>query len=87
MSAVDSICFVEAPRNGDSSVGIVTGYRLDGRCSIHGRCKEFLSSPQRPNRFWNPPSLIYNADHSHSSTAEVKNDEACFSTPLCIFMA
>jgi hypothetical protein len=34
----------------DNSVGITTGYGLDGRESILCRGKEFFSSPQRPDR-------------------------------------
>jgi hypothetical protein len=34
------------------------GYRLDGRGSIPVRGKKFLSSPQRPDRLWGPPSLL-----------------------------
>jgi hypothetical protein len=44
----------------DASVGIVTGYRLDGRGSIPGRGKIFFSSPQRPDRLLGPPSLLSN---------------------------
>jgi hypothetical protein len=40
-----------------SSVGIATGYGLDGRGSIPNKAKGFLSSPQRPDRPWDPPSL------------------------------
>jgi hypothetical protein len=32
----------------DSSVGIATGYEVDGRSSILGRGKRFFSTPQRP---------------------------------------
>jgi hypothetical protein len=81
------IFIVRYPRNRDSSVGIATGYRLDGRSSIPGRDKIF-SSPQRPDRLWGPPSLLFNgyrgsfpgvkqpgpeADHSPPSSTEVKN--------------
>jgi hypothetical protein len=44
----------------DSSVGIVTGYGLDGRILIPGRGKRFLSTPQCPDRLWGPPSLLSN---------------------------
>jgi hypothetical protein len=35
-----------------SSVGIATGYGLDGRDFIPERCKIFFSTPQRPGRLW-----------------------------------
>jgi hypothetical protein len=34
----------------DSSVGIETGYKMDGAGSIPGRDKRFFSTPQRPNQ-------------------------------------
>jgi hypothetical protein len=40
------------------SVGVATGYGLDGRGSIPGRSKRHFSSPQRPDRLWGPPSLL-----------------------------
>jgi hypothetical protein len=65
--------------------------------SIPGRGWEFFSSPPRPDRFWNPPSLQSNgyqgnlslgvkrpgreADHSPPSSAEVKNPCSYISTP------
>jgi hypothetical protein len=68
------------------------GYRLDGWGSIPGRGKRFFSSPQRPEKFWGPSSLISNgyrwvvfarvkrsereSDHSPPSSAEVKNSGA-----------
>jgi hypothetical protein len=65
----------------------VTGYGLDGLGWIPGRSKRFFSSPQRPDRFWCPPSLLFSgyrgalftgreADHAFPSSAEVKNDGA-----------
>jgi hypothetical protein len=42
----------------DSSVGIVTGYGLDCRCSIRGRDKKFVAS-QCPDGLC-PPGLLYN---------------------------
>jgi hypothetical protein len=42
-----------------SSVGIATGYGLDDPGSILGSAR-FFSSPQRPDRLWDPPSLISN---------------------------
>jgi hypothetical protein len=43
-----------------SSVGIVTGYWLDGRGSILGRSKKFLSTPQRPDLLLGLPGLLSN---------------------------
>jgi hypothetical protein len=63
------------------------GYWPDGPDSIPGIAK-FFSSAQKPNRFWDPPSLLSNdcldsfprmkllgheACHSPTSSAEVKN--------------
>jgi hypothetical protein len=42
------------------SVGIVTGYMVEGRGSIHGRCKIFFSVLQRSYRLWGPPTLLTN---------------------------
>jgi hypothetical protein len=57
---------------------------------------EFFSLPPRPDRLWNPPSLLSNvyygffpgvkrpgreADHSVPFSAEVKNVWSCTSTP------
>jgi hypothetical protein len=44
----------------DSSVCIVKGYGPHGPCSISGGGNEVFSSPQRPDWFWGPPSLLYN---------------------------
>jgi hypothetical protein len=78
--------------HGDSSVGLATGYGLDGRGSFPGRGKRFVSSPQRPDRLWGPPSHLTNgyrgafslvvkrpgskADYSPPSSVEIKNDGA-----------
>jgi hypothetical protein len=66
-----------------SSVGIATGYRLDGSGTNPGGDEIFLNSPDRP---WGPPTLLYNgylvffggrmrpgcdADPSPPSSAEV----------------
>ena len=40
-----------------SSVGIATGYGLDGPGSNHGGGEIFRACPDRP---WGPPSLLYN---------------------------
>jgi hypothetical protein len=45
-------------RTRDSSVGIATSYGLDGiRVPVGSR---IFSSPRLPDRFWGPPSLLYN---------------------------
>ena len=41
----------------DSSVGIATGYGLDGPGSNRGGGEIFRT---RPDRSWGPPSLLYN---------------------------
>jgi hypothetical protein len=43
-----------------SSVGIATGYELDGRDSIPGKYKRVVPTSQCPDPFWGPPSLIPN---------------------------
>jgi hypothetical protein len=64
---------------------------VDCRDSIPGGAR-FFSFSQRPDRFWGPPSLLFNgyrgalsawlklpgreADHSPPSSADVKNDGA-----------
>jgi hypothetical protein len=71
------------------------GWLIGGSSSGWGW--EFISSLPRPNRFWNPPSLLssvfqgalslgvkrpgYEADHSPPSSAEVKNAWSYTSTP------
>jgi hypothetical protein len=40
---------LSSTRSRDSSVGIATGYWLDGQGSIPGRGKRFFSTPQRPD--------------------------------------
>jgi len=42
----------------DSSVGIVTGYRLDDQSS--GIIFPAGAGPPRPDRLWGPPSLLSN---------------------------
>jgi hypothetical protein len=79
------ICF----ESQDSSVRRAMDYELDGPGLIPGRVKIF-SIPQCSYRLWDPPSLLSSgyrryiplvvkrsrreADHSPSSSAEVKND-------------
>ena len=41
----------------DSSVGIATGYGLDGPVIESRWCEIFRTCPDRP---WGPPSLLYN---------------------------
>jgi hypothetical protein len=53
-------------RNWDRSVGIATGYGLDGPGSIPGNAR-FFSSPQRPDRLWHPASLLSNGYRGLSS--------------------
>jgi hypothetical protein len=73
----------------NSSVGIATGYRLDGRGSIPGRGKGFFSTPQRPDgptqsrKLWllgdiSPwvKRLGREADHTSPYSAEAKNGRA-----------
>jgi hypothetical protein len=66
--------------NPDNSVVIATGYELNGPGSIPGNAR-FFSSPQNPDRLWDPLILISNgslrvrrqrreADHSSPSRAE-----------------
>jgi hypothetical protein len=45
--------------NGDSSVGIATGYGLDGPGAVPGGAR-FFSSPQCPDQLWGPPNLLLN---------------------------
>jgi hypothetical protein len=53
-------CFYFYETNWDISVGIATGYRLEGRGSILGRDKRFFPIPHCPDRLWGPPSLLSN---------------------------
>lgn len=47
-------------RSQNTSVGVATGYVLDGRRSIISKGKRFLSSLQRPDRLLGTPSLPSN---------------------------
>ena len=73
-------------RGPGSSVGIATGYGLDGPGSNPGGGEIFRTCPDRP---WGPHSLLYNeyrvfpgnkerprrdADHSRPSSAVVKKE-------------
>jgi hypothetical protein len=42
----------------DNSLSIATSYRLDGKGSIPDREKRFSDIPQRPDRLWDPLSLL-----------------------------
>jgi hypothetical protein len=77
-------CYFHAPGSRDSAVGIATGYRLDGRCSIPGRDKIFLFTASRPALGSTQPPIQWvtealspgrEADHSLPSIAEVKNGD------------
>jgi hypothetical protein len=60
---VDSYPFCIGPcwiRSQDSSISVVTGYRLVSQGLIPGRGKTFLSSPQHPDWLWGPHSLLTN---------------------------
>jgi hypothetical protein len=73
----------------DSTVGMATGYGLDGRGSILVRGRDFLFFtvsrralwPTQPPIQWVSGALypevkqsVREADHSHLSSSEVKND-------------
>jgi hypothetical protein len=60
MSDIYKIRITGITRRQDSSVGIVTCYKLDGQGSISSRSKQFFSSLQQQDPFWDPPSLIHN---------------------------
>jgi hypothetical protein len=47
-------------RGADSSVGIATGYGMDGGGSIPGRGKIFFLTPQRPEQLWGLANLLLN---------------------------
>jgi hypothetical protein len=78
----------------DSSVGIATGYGLNDRrvgVRVSVKARSF-SSPRCPDRLWGPPSLLSNgyrgvkrqgreADHSPTTSAEVKKMWIYISTP------
>jgi hypothetical protein len=75
----------------DSSICVATGYGMDGRgVKVQVPIEAiFPFSPSRPDRFWDPPNLLYNgyrrifprgvklpgreADHLLPTSTEVKN--------------
>jgi hypothetical protein len=67
----------------DSSVGIATGYGLDGRevgVRVLVRSKMF-SSPRHPDQFWGPPSLLFNGYRGFSPGIKRPGREADHSPP------
>jgi len=69
--------------------------------SNHSRGKKFVSSPERPDWFWSPSSLLWNVyvgfcqaikrpgrevNHPPPSRAKVENEWSYTSTPLNAFM-
>jgi hypothetical protein len=79
---------VECSWSQDSSVSTATSYGWTNRSSISGRCERFFSTRPRPHRLWCPQNFYpmdteeffpkvkrqgREADHSPSSTTEVKN--------------
>jgi hypothetical protein len=42
----------------NSAVGVATRYGLDGRGSVPSMSKSVFSSPQRPNKLWDHPSVL-----------------------------
>jgi hypothetical protein len=90
----------EKNRSHDSSIGIATGYSLDGCVLITDRGKRVSFTSQRPDQLWGPhnlqsngcrglfPQRIYRpgreTNHWHSSSAEVKNGGAIPPFPICL---
>jgi hypothetical protein len=68
-------CFSGVP---GSSVGIATGYGLDGRGLNPGRCQIFRTCPDRP---WGSPSLLYNGYRVFSGGKERPGRDADLSLP------
>jgi hypothetical protein len=84
-------------REQGSPVSIVSGYGLDDRANevrSPVEAKGFFLLPLCPDRFWGPPSFLYNgyrgpfpggksrprcdADHSPPSSAEVENEQELY---------
>jgi hypothetical protein len=59
----------------NSSVSIATGYGLDGRDSIPGRGKRYVSTPPRLDRFRGSPSLLSNGYRGGGLSSRVKRTE------------
>jgi hypothetical protein len=68
-------------RNRVSSVGIVTGCRLDGWGSIFGKSKRFSSSSQGPDWLRCPPSILFNGYRCSFSGVKRPGREADYSSP------
>jgi hypothetical protein len=61
-SYIEDAYLVHIEWNRYSSIGIATGYGLQGRGSILDSVRCF-SSPQRPDRLWGSPTLLSHAYH------------------------
>ena len=82
--------------------GLCTRYSGEDTCrsSSPGRGKLFFSPPKIPDRFWGPPSLLFNGyrgsfpgvklpmrdvDHLRPSGAKTESEWSCTSTPsICL---
>jgi hypothetical protein len=73
LSSMETACVVESYvlwRSLDCFISLATGYGMNDRkirSLIQAQLNRFLSSPQRPDRFWIPPKFIQNASGAHSS--------------------
>jgi hypothetical protein len=54
--------FLDTDQEEESSAGIATGYRLDGRVG-----SRFLCSPRRQDRLYSPPSLLSSGKRSKAA--------------------
>jgi hypothetical protein len=54
------LCRLHCPVLLHTSVGIATGYGLNGCGSNAGRGKRFFCTPHSPNQLWGPPSFLSN---------------------------
>jgi hypothetical protein len=71
----------------DSSVGIVTGYELDGRgVGVSDPVRAiFFPTPRHPDRFWGPPSLLIQwVTGALSSGVKLPGREADHSPPTSV---
>jgi hypothetical protein len=57
-----------------TSVAIATGYGLGDGVSILGRGKRFFLTPQRPDRLWSPPNLLYTGYRVVSPTGKATGE-------------